>query len=198
MLSRAIGLLLALSFFAFAETQEDVYYRAMKAEEAGDVSKSLELFEQAAAMDGEYTDEIKEIVREYREALGYDEPENPWAFHLYGDVAFYGLLYQEFGGIEKVNEKGTGDCGDGYDGLFIACWFMNSPRVDTALAERFVDWLQNDTLDRGGCSLTDVFRLIDKWERKGRCVAYEGLRDLYRDYIKRHGDVPYFKDQGLW
>lgn len=113
-------------------------------------------------------------------------------------VAYFGSDIRYEKRLVDLIEKRTGDCGDGYDGLFIACWFMNSPRVDTALAERFVDWLQNDTLDRGGCSLTDVFRLIDKWERKGRCVAYEGLRDLYRDYIKRHGDVPYFKDQGLW
>lgn len=95
-------------------------------------------------------------------------------------------------------EKRTGDCGDGYDGLFIACWFINSPKVDAALAERFADWLQNDTLDRGGCSLTDVFRLIDKWEWRGRGAPCERLRGLYRDYIKRHGDVSYFKEQGLW
>lgn len=95
-----------LSVLSLAETQEDVYYRAMQAEADGDVSKSLELFEQAAAMDGEYTDEIKEIVKEYREALGLDEPENPWAFHFSGDVAYYGLRYDEFGGASKVKEYG--------------------------------------------------------------------------------------------
>ena len=113
-------------------------------------------------------------------------------------VAYFGsdISYEQR--LVDLIEKRSGDCGDGYDGLFIACWFLNSPKVDAALAERFTDWLTNDTLDRGGCSLTDVFRLIDKWERKGRVAACKGLRDLYRDYIKRHGDVSYFKEQGLW
>ena len=113
-------------------------------------------------------------------------------------VAYFGSDVRYEKRLVDLIEKRAGDCGDGYDGLFIACWFMNSRKVDAALAERFADWLKNDTLDRGGCSLTDVFRLIDKWERKGRGAVCEGLRGLCRDYIKRHGDVSYFKDRGLW
>lgn len=113
-------------------------------------------------------------------------------------VAYFGSDIRYEKRLVDLIEKRAGDCGDGYDGLFIACWFLNSPKVDAALAERFTDWLKNDTLDRGGCSLTDVFRLIDKWEWRGRGGPYEGLRGLYRDYIKRHGDVSYFKEQGLW
>ena len=113
-------------------------------------------------------------------------------------VAYFGSDIRYENRLVDLIEKRSGDCGDGYDGLFIACWFMDSPRVDVALAERFADWLKNDTLDRGGCSLTDVFRLIGKWERMGCHAGFEGLRELYRDYVKRHGDVSYFKDQGLW
>ena len=92
-------------------------------------------------------------------------------------VAYFGSDIRYEKRLVDLIEKRAGDCGDGYDGLFIACWFLNSPKVDAALAERFTDWLKNDTLDRGGCSLTDVFRLIDKWEWRGRGAPCEGLQE---------------------
>ena len=62
--------LLLLTSLLFAETQESVYYRAMKAEEAGNVSAALAAFEEAVQIPGPYTEEIREIINEYYKALG--------------------------------------------------------------------------------------------------------------------------------
>ena len=92
----------------FAETQEEAYYRAMKLEEAGDIPAALEVFEDAAALPGEYTEEIQEIIREYKAALGKSDgesadstgsqsEENPWEFHVAGELGFYGMHYKATG-----------------------------------------------------------------------------------------------------
>ena len=60
----AVALLLLVSHL-FAESQESVYYRALKAEEAGNVAESIELFEKAVEVGGPYTEEINEILKEY-------------------------------------------------------------------------------------------------------------------------------------
>ena len=67
---RSLTLFLVLLASAlFAQTQQDIYRQALEAEEAGDVSKSIELFEKARDAGGEYTEEIDE--KTYRwEALG--------------------------------------------------------------------------------------------------------------------------------
>ena len=57
--------ILLLSSVLLAETQEAAYFRALKAEEAGDITLALESFEEAAALPGPYTEEIHEIVKEY-------------------------------------------------------------------------------------------------------------------------------------
>ena len=73
--------LLMLSSLLFAETQESVYYRAMKAEEAGDVSAALAAFEEAVEIPGPYTQEIREIIDEYNKALGSTAViKSPWFF----------------------------------------------------------------------------------------------------------------------
>ena len=106
MRSVAIVILL-LSSLLFAETQESVYYRAMKAEEAGDVSTALAAFEEAVQIPGPYTQEIREIIDEYYQALGVTaEEKNPWSFRFLGDLGFYGLHYSEFGGVDEVSENG--------------------------------------------------------------------------------------------
>jgi len=91
-----------------AETQEAAYFRALKAEEAGDVSLALESFEQALALPGPYTDEIREIVQEYYDALDMtaDTSKVPWSFRFLGKLDFYGLRYSEFGGVDEVDEHG--------------------------------------------------------------------------------------------
>ena len=75
--------LLMLSSLLFAETQESVYYRAMKAEEAGDVSAALAAFEEAVEIPGPYTQEIREIINEYNKALGTTAvTKSPWSFRF--------------------------------------------------------------------------------------------------------------------
>ena len=95
------------SSLLYAETQESVYFRAMKAEEAGDVSAALAAFEEAVQIPGPYTEEIREIIDDYYKALDtVEEKKNPWSLRFLGDIGFYGLHYNEYGGVEKVSETG--------------------------------------------------------------------------------------------
>ena len=83
--------LLIFTSLLFAETQESVYYRAMKAEEAGDVSAALAAFEEAVQIPGPYTEEIREIIDSYYKALGpTTEKKIPWSLRFLGDIGFYG------------------------------------------------------------------------------------------------------------
>ncbi len=134
----------------------------------------------------------------YRAPRRYDGFERTYWTDNVLRVAYFGsdLCYEDR--LVDLIEVRADDCGDGYDGLFIACWFMNSPRTDAALAERFADWFKNGTLDRGGCSMADVFRLICKWEREERGAACGGVRRLYHDYVQRRCDVAHFRANGLW
>lgn len=89
----------------FAETQEEAYYRAMKYEESGDIEAALQAFEEAAALPGEYTEELQGIIRDYKAALGKSKDEsadsigfeNSWEFHVAGELSFYGLRYKATG-----------------------------------------------------------------------------------------------------
>ena len=98
-------MMLALVALLYAETQEDAYYRAMKFEEAGDITAALRAFEEAAALPGEYTEEIQGIIREYKSALGLADDDssgaankaNPWEFHVAGELGLYGMHYKETG-----------------------------------------------------------------------------------------------------
>lgn len=98
-----------------AETQEEAYYRAMKAEEAGDIPAALQAFEEAAVLPGPYTEEIQEIIRDYKAALGTSTENeldsasgkpvmSPWEFHVAGELGLYGMHYKETGMDE--GEKG--------------------------------------------------------------------------------------------
>lgn len=142
--------ILLLSSVLLAETQEAAYFRALKAEEAGDITLALESFEEAAALPGPYTEEIREIVKEYYKALGVseDSADNPWSFRFLGNLGFYGLRFSEFGGIDEVTEHGgdlflsltpfldytTGDYIHSFGIGFNSDWFLaneNMPALDT-------------------------------------------------------------------
>ena len=86
----AVAILLLVSCL-FAESQESAYYKALKAEENGDVSESIKWFETALEIDGPYTEEIKEILDEYYEALGMDK--SALGFRLSADLSFIGIRY---------------------------------------------------------------------------------------------------------
>lgn len=104
--------LLLLSAILFAETQEAAYFRAMQAEEAGDISLTIRTFEEALDMDGPYTEEIKGILNDYYDALGIPETkrhqslkknvegipekENPWSYRFAGDLSAVGVLYSAY------------------------------------------------------------------------------------------------------
>ena len=106
---RLFGFIILLVATAlFAETQEEAYYRAMKLEEAGDIPAALEAFEDAVALPGDYTEEIQEIIREYKAALGksdempmdssgVENDVNSWEFHVAGELGFYGMHYKATG-----------------------------------------------------------------------------------------------------
>ncbi|WP_298769762.1 hypothetical protein [uncultured Fibrobacter sp.] len=103
--------ILLLSSMAVAQPQEELYYRALKAEEAGDIPRALNLFEQAVAVSGPYTAEIQEIIDDYREVLGESggdslegEPADSWEFHTYGNIGFMGLHYKR----SDISEAETG------------------------------------------------------------------------------------------
>ncbi len=101
----AVIAVLAVVSLLFAETQADVYYRAMLAEEQGDISAALQLFEQAVEMDGEYTEEIREIINEYNEALDMAGDESPWSFRVLGEAYYGHRFYSETGGYADVDEN---------------------------------------------------------------------------------------------
>ena len=101
---RIVSLLLLMVSLVIAESQEELYYRALKAEETGDYSLALNLFEAAIKEGGEYTAEIQEIVDDYRNALGYgdadsldDDTANPWEFHTGGILGLQGIHYRSKG-----------------------------------------------------------------------------------------------------
>ena len=101
-MTRWIGFVLLLVTALFAETQQEAYYRAMKAEEAGDITAALEAFEEAAALPGEYTEEIQEIIREYKVALGLSDDNSAsdassLEFHVAGELGLFGMHYKETG-----------------------------------------------------------------------------------------------------
>ena len=91
--------------FATEESQEELYYQALKAEEAGDIARALKLFESAVEEGGPYTAEIQEIINEYQDALSV----SPWEFHTYGKAGYVGLLYWSRGisGPEFGSELAT-------------------------------------------------------------------------------------------
>ena len=140
--------LVLLASVLFAQTQQDIYRQALEAEEAGDVSKSIELFEKARDAGGEYTEEINEILSEYYEALGGDADTSEVSFRFLGNLGFYGLHYAEYGSQNDVSENGgdlfasvsgyldfsTGNWIHSFGVAFVSDWFVTNedmPVLDT-------------------------------------------------------------------
>ena len=146
---RSLTLFLVLLASAlFAQTQQDIYRQALEAEEAGDVSKSIELFEKARDAGGEYTDEINEILEAYEEALCGDADTSEVSFRFLGNLGFYGLHYAEYGSTKDVSENGgdlfasvsgyldfsTGNWIHSIGVAFVSDWFVTNedmPVLDT-------------------------------------------------------------------
>jgi hypothetical protein len=108
---KIIALLFALVSLVAAESQENLYYRALKAEEAENIPEAMALFRAAVAEQGPYTAEIQEIIDSYEKVLGETgndsletRDKDSWEFHTYGNVAFLGLNYKR----NDVSEGETG------------------------------------------------------------------------------------------
>lgn len=145
----SIILVLVLASSVFAETQQQLYMRAMQAEEAGNVSLSIELFEKAVDAGGEYTEEIREILAEYYKALNLSEGgSGEFSLRFLGNIGFYGLHYKEFSSAQDVSENGGDlfasvsgfldyDCGNWIHSFGVAVvsdWFIaneDMPVLDT-------------------------------------------------------------------
>ena len=140
--------LVLLASVLFAQTQQDIYRQALEAEEAGEISKSIELFEKARDAGGEYTDEINEILDAYYEALGGDDSSSVSFRFLLGNLGFYGLHYAEYGSQNDVSENGgdlfasvsgyldfsTGNWIHSFGVAFVSDWFVTNedmPVLDT-------------------------------------------------------------------
>lgn len=149
------AILLLLASLVFAETQDSVYFLALKAEEAGDIPGSLSLFETALELPGPNTEEIREILKEYYEALGMDidEKEGSVSFRFSSDVGAYGILYNEYGGVHALKERG----GDFFVMVEALADFYSNGWMNTFGISFMTDWFLNDdmqTLDTNDWVLT--------------------------------------------
>lgn len=100
--------ILAVATFA-AQTQEEIYMRALVAEKDGNIALALKTFEEAAKLAGPYTAEINEIINDYYNAIGEENNQNEnefskWSFRFLGETSFYELLYNE---TKSSNEYGN-------------------------------------------------------------------------------------------
>lgn len=142
----AVVVVLLLSTLLWAETQEEAYYRAMKAEETGDISAAVKAFEEAVALAGPYTAELQEILQGYYEALGIKgetEKKSPFSFRFLGDVGFNGLKYNESKTREDVDEYG----GDLYVSLTPFLDYVSGDYLHSFGLEVSGDWfLMNDNM----------------------------------------------------
>lgn len=114
-----VALVLLFGSALYAQDQVSLYRQAMEAEAAGDVTESVSLFEQALAAGGEYSDEIREILSEYYDALGLSEDgSGAFSFRLQSDVGFYGLRYTEYGAHLDSAGNSDGDITENGGDLF--------------------------------------------------------------------------------
>ena len=86
--------------------------------------------------------------------------------------------------INLIREKADA-CGDGYDGLFVATWFMRSTRVDEVLAKVMTEWFADNKFDSAACALGDIGRFLDRWDRMKGFTAHCQLRKFYESLMSR-------------
>lgn len=188
----------------------------MKAEEAGDISLAVKAFEDAVALPGPYTDELKGILQSYYEALGIkgQSPEKPWSFRFLGDAGFSGLRYDEFSDGNGFNEYG----GDAFlsltpfldytlgnwlhsFGLEVSGdWFLmndNMPALDTS------DWILSVGADYsliGTSVMANVGINLNLAEREDPSLSFFGWgqKEFYRGGKNRYGAAlwAYYKTNG--
>lgn len=213
----AVVVVLLLSTFLWAETQEEAYYRAMKAEESGDISAAVKAFEEAVALTGPYTAELQEILQGYYEALGIkgeSEKKSPLSFRFLGDVGFNGLKYNESKTRDDVDEYGgdlyvsltpfldyaVGDYLHSFGLEASGDWFLmndNMPALDTS------DWnlsLGAEYALIGPTLMLNVGANLNLAEREAASFSAFGfgLKEFYRNGKNRFGAAlwAYYKSTG--
>lgn len=149
------AIVLLLASLVFAETQDSVYFLALQAEQAGDIPGALNLFEKAADLPGSNTDEIREILKDYYEAIGLEEDgsEGSVSFRFSGDAGTYGLHYNEYGGVHALKEHG----GDFFLSVEAFADFYSDGWMNTFGFSFMTDWYLNEnmpTLDTNDWVLT--------------------------------------------
>lgn len=149
------AIVLLLASLVFAEAQDSVYFLALQAEQAGDIPGALNLFEKAVALPGSNTDEIREILKAYYEAIGMEEDgtEGSVSFRFLGDAGVYGLHYNEYGGVPAIKEHG----GDLFVSVEALADFYSNGWLNTFGFSFMTDWYMNDdmqTLDTNDWVLT--------------------------------------------
>jgi len=229
----AVAILLLASVL-MAETQQAAYYRALKAEEAGDIPAALKAFEEAVLLPGEYTEEIQEIIDSYNLAMGKsgsdsidvsgssiskktdtdlidDGEKSSLLFRFLGDMGFYGLHYEEYGGVDNVRENGgdlflnlsgfldytTRDWIHSFGVSAIGDWFLNNenmPALDTC------DWKMSMGLEYvllGKSLLVDLGVDLNFAENIDMFPAFYGWieKDIFRFEKQRVGVAGWFYDK---
>ena len=86
--------------------------------------------------------------------------------------------------VDLILEKSDA-CGDGYDGLFVATWFMHSTRVDEVLATVMTKWFADNKFDSAACALGDIGTFLNRWDRINGFTIHLRLRELYRSLMSR-------------
>lgn len=149
------AIVLLLASLVFAEAQDSVYFLALQAEEAGDIPGALSLFEKAVELPGPNTDEIRDILKDYYEAIGLEEDgtEGSVSFRFLGDAGAYALHYNEYGGVHALKEYG----GDFFTSVEVLADFYSNGWMNTFGFSFMTDWYLNEkmpTLDTNDWVLT--------------------------------------------
>ncbi len=212
----AVVAILLLSSLLWAETQEEVYYRAMKAEESGDISLAVKTFEEAVALPGPYTEELKEILKNYYEALGIkgESESSPWSFRFGGDAGFNGLKYNESSLSAEAREYGgdlflsltpfldysSGDWLHSFGLEATGDWFLmndNMPALDTS------DWTLSLGVDYsliGTGLILNVGANVNLSEKEDLSLSLFGWfqKEFYRNGKNRFGAAlwAYYRNDG--
>ncbi len=125
------------------------------------------------------------LIRKEAESFLDDETlQNHWN-DCFLRIAYWGSSSKyETKLIDLINEKKE-TYGMGYDGMFIAVWFMNSTSVDQALAKVITNWLSDNKLDTASCSLEDIGRLIKRWGEMKGLTGHRHLQNLYESLVSK-------------
>ncbi|WP_308601999.1 hypothetical protein [uncultured Fibrobacter sp.] len=97
----------------FADTvQDSLFEKALEAEDAGDAVQTIALLEMAREREGTHSEEIRQILSEYYDALGVSGTDvgEERRLHFFSKMELVGIYYKEFGDSLEASEFS----GEGY------------------------------------------------------------------------------------